>query len=298
MKPAFASTATLLLTVLLCLPLAGQGPCREVPFEVVAEGFSFPEGPAFDSAGNLYVVNYKRIGDIAVIRPDGGTEVWLDLGESEANGMAYSPDGRIIACDDAKQRIISIDMKTKEVSVVVDSHEGGPFNRPNDIVLSDNGDIFFTDPDRVNETSGGRVFRYSQSERKLYLLVDGLAFPNGLAVAPDRSALYVASTVRRNVTRYPLIDSGRKAGPGQEIFLMSGGNGPDGIELDEKGNLYVTHYGRARVYYITTGGELIACATGFGASVTNVETRGEWLYVTEAQKGQVLRIKRSEFEGK
>jgi gluconolactonase len=278
--------------------LALGGPCREMPFEVVSRGFKFPEGPSFDDKGNLYVVDYKRIGDIGVIRPDGSTEVFLDLGASEANGMAFSPDGRLIACDDAKRQIISIDLKTKAVTVLVNSYEGRPLNPPNDIFLCANGDFYFTDPNREDETQGGRVFVYSQTQKKLFLLLDNLAYPNGLTVSPDRKTLYVASTVRRTVTAYPLTGDGHKAGPGREIFLMSGGNGPDGIELDEAGNLYVTHYGAARVYYITPQGRLISCATGFGTDVTNVQIRGEWLYITEAQKGEVLRIRRSEFTGK
>jgi gluconolactonase len=275
--------------------LNGASPCREMPFEVVAEGFKFPEGPAFDAGGNLYVVNYKRIGDIGVISPDGKVEVFLDLGESEANGMAYSPDGRIIACDDARRRIISIDLKTRQVSPVVDNYNGQPLNRPNDIVLAENGDIYFTDPNREDETRGGRVFVYSQKEKKLFLLLDGLAFPNGLAVSKDRKLLYVASTVRRNVTVYPLTADGRKAGTGRELFLMSGGNGPDGIELDESGNLYIAHYGEGRVYLVKPDGTLISCTQGFGRDTTNIQIHGEWLYITDAFGGKVVRIKRVEF---
>ena len=296
MKTGSAFRLIVLLSVVAVFSARAQdNPCRVMPFEVYAEGFKFPEGPSFDPEGNLYVVDYKRVGDIGVIHPDGTAEVWLDLGKSEANGMAYSPDGRLIACDDAQKRIISIDMKTKKISVVVDNYSE-PSHRPNDIVLASNGDIYFTDPNREDESIGGRVLCYSQSEKKLYVMADSLPYPNGLNVSPDRSTLYVACTVGHEIIRYPLTDNGHKAGPGKVIFRMEGGAGPDGIELDEKGNLYVSHYGMARVYYITTEGRLISCATGFGTDVTNVQIRGEWVYITEAQKGQVLRIKRSEFE--
>lgn len=285
----------------VCVIIAGasaalaQEPCREMPFEVVAEGFKFPEGPSFDNEGNLYVVDFKRVGDIGVIRPDGKAEVWVDLGESEANGMAFSPDGRIIACDDAKRRIIAVDMKTKAVSVLVDGFSDS-LRRPNDIVLAANGDVYFTNPNRKDESMGGRVLCYSQSQKKLFQLADSLPYPNGLFVSPDRKNLFVACTFGHKIIRYPLSEDGHKAGPGVDIFTMEGGAGPDGIELDEHGNLYVSHYGMGRVYYITTEGKLLSCATGFGTDVTNVQVRGEWLYITEAQKGQVLRIKRSEFQ--
>ena len=273
--------------------------CREAQFEVFAEGFSFPEGPAFDREGNLYVVNFKNIGDIARITPDGVASVFKNLEPmgSEANGMAYfAAENCIIACDDAARRIIRVDIPGGEVTPVVDNYLGKPLNRPNDIYLLDNGDFFFTDPYRVQETTGGRVFFYSNEEKMLYLLLDGLAFPNGLTVSPDRSMLYVGQTVRRNVTAYPLSYGGRHAGPGHEIFLMSGGGGPDGIEADSQGNIYVSHYGGGAVYKVSPDGELISCVRGFGPNVTNMQVKDGYIYVTEAKIGQVLKISLQEFK--
>lgn len=294
----FSMFVTLLVLVFYIGPSAQAAkPCKELPFEVVGENFEFPEGPAFDDKRNLYVVAYRRASEIGVIRPDGTVEPFMDLAEEGApNGMAFSPDGRLFACEYIGDRIVSIDLATKKVTTVVDSYQGEKLNDPNDIFLCANGDIYFTDPYRKDATSGGRVFVYSQKEKKLYLLVEGLAFPNGLTVSRDMKTLYVAQTVRRNVTAYPLSADGHSVvGPGKEIFLMEGGEGPDGIEEDEKGNLFITHYGAGRVYLVSPGGELIGCACGFGTDVTNVQIHGEWLYITEPQKGQVLRIKRELF---
>lgn len=273
--------------------------CREALFEVFSEGFSFPEGPAFDSDGNLYVVNFKNIGDIARITPEGETSVLVNLQPigSEANGMAYfAPENCIIACDDEARRIIRVDLPGGKVTPVVEKFLGESFHHPNDICLLENGDFFFTDPYRVDETTGGRVFFYSNEEKKLYLLLDGLAFPNGLTVSPDRSTLYVAQTVRRNVTAYPLNYGGRHAGPGHELFLMSGGGGPDGIEADTQGNIYIAHYGGGAVNKVSPAGELISCVRGFGPNVTNVQIKGDFIYVTEAKFGQVLKISLQEFK--
>jgi len=274
-------------------------PCTTADFEVFSEGFKFPEGPAFDAAGNLYVVAYQKESDIARIAPDGKTTVFLDLGavkEGAANGMAFNPaDGKLYACEYEGKRIIAIDLASKKVETVVDSYRGKPLNEVNDIFLAANGDLYFSDPNREDETTGGRVLCCSIADKKIYLLAEGLAFPNGLTVSRDMKTLYVAQTVRRNVTAYPLTDNGHKAGPGKEIFLMSGGNGPDGIEEDERGNLFITHYGGGRLYYVSPQGKLLGCAGGFGANLTNVQANGDWVYITEAEKGQVLRVKRSHF---
>jgi sugar lactone lactonase YvrE len=277
-------------------------PCAEADYEVFSDGFSFPEGPAFDKEGNLYVVIYKREGDIARIKPDGTTEVFIDLlslGEGKANGMAYHPgENALYACEYDGKRIIKIDLATKKVTNVVDSYEGKPLNEVNDICLASNGDIYFTDPFREDETTGGRVFCYSLSEEKLYKLVEGLAFPNGLTVSPDSRTLYVGQTVRRNVTAWTLATDGHSVtGEGREVFLMTGGNGPDGIETDKLGNLYISHYGGGKLYYVSPGGDLLGCATGFGLNLTNVEASGDWVYATDAERGEVIRIPLKHFTG-
>jgi len=282
-------------------PLEAARSCAEAAYEVFASGFNFPEGPSFDSEGNLYVVIYKKEGDIARIKPDGTAEVFIDLlsqGQGMANGTVCSPEGVLYACEYQGRRIIAIDLKTKKVSTVVDSYAGGPFNEVNDIFLAANGCLYFSDPNRDDETTGGRVFCYDLAAKKLYKVLDGLAFPNGLTVSRDLATLYVGQTTRRNVTAFPLLDGGRKAGPGREIFLMSGGNGPDGIEEDEAGNLFITHYGGGRLYYVSPQGELLGCASGFGQNLTNVEAHGDWVYVTEAEKGEVVRVRRDHFSRK
>jgi gluconolactonase len=294
-------TVCLLATALTSLSLQAAKPCEECDYEVFSSGFSFPEGPAFDSEGNLYVVIYKREGDIARIAPDGATEVFIDLlelGEGKANGMAYhAGQNALYACEYDGKRIIRIDLATKKVTAVADSFEGKPLNSVNDIFLAANGDLYFTDPFREDATTGGRVFCYSMAEQKLYKLLDGLAFPNGLTVSPDLRTLYVAQTVRRNVTAWTLTGNGHKVtGEGREVFLMEGGEGPDGIETDSEGNLFITHYGGGKIYYVSPGGELLGCASGFGTNLTNVALRCDWVYITETERGEVIRIPLAHFK--
>jgi sugar lactone lactonase YvrE len=277
-------------------------PCAEASYEVFSSGFTFPEGPAFDNDGNLYVVIYKREGDIGIIKPDGTTEVFVDLlsqGQGKVNGMAYSSrENALYACEYEGKRIVRIDIATKAISNVVDSYDGQPLNEVNDICLAANGDLYFTDPNRDDETQGGRVFCFSLSEKKLYKLVEGLAFPNGLTVSPDSRTLYVGQTVRRNVTAWPLAADGHSVtGAGREVFLMTGGEGPDGIETDKLGNLFISHYGGGKLYYVSPDGELLGCATGFGKNLTNVEAHDGWLYATDAERGEVIRVPLEHFTG-
>ena len=58
---------------------------------VVATGLEFPEGPAFDRSGNLYVTEIQG-GQISRIAPDGTVEVFANTGGGP-NGAAFGPDG-------------------------------------------------------------------------------------------------------------------------------------------------------------------------------------------------------------
>ncbi len=297
----FFIAVCLLTATLTAGNLQAAKPCEECDYEVFSSGFSFPEGPAFDSEGNLYVVIYKREGDIGRIAPDGQTEVFIDLleqGQGKVNGMAYhAAQNALYACEYDGKRIVRIDLATKKVTMVADSFEGKPLNSVNDIFLAGNGNLYFTDPYREDATTGGRVFCYDLAEKKLYKLLDGLAFPNGLTVSPDLRTLYVAQTVRRNVTAWTLTGNGHEVtGEGREVFLMEGGAGPDGIETDSEGNLFITHYGGGKIYYVSPDGNLLGCASGFGTDLTNVELHGDWVYITETERGEVIRIPLAHFK--
>jgi hypothetical protein len=54
-------------------------PSHSVKPELYATGFEFAEGPALDDAGNLFVVNYRGLGKIGCITPDGTASVCCDL---------------------------------------------------------------------------------------------------------------------------------------------------------------------------------------------------------------------------
>ena len=58
------------------------------------------EGPAVDSEGNLYAVNYKKEGTIGIVRPDGSHGCFLVLPEgSTGNSIRFGKDGNMYASD-------------------------------------------------------------------------------------------------------------------------------------------------------------------------------------------------------
>ena len=75
------------------------------------------EGPAVDSEGNLYAVNYKKEGTIGIVRPDGSHGCFLVLPEgSTGNSIRFGKDGNMYVADYTGHNILKVDMKSKKIS--------------------------------------------------------------------------------------------------------------------------------------------------------------------------------------
>ena len=183
-------------------------PSHSVKPELYATGFEFAEGPALDDAGNLFVVNYRGLGKIGRIVPDGTASVYCDLRQAappgqgrqaQANGLKVDAQGRLIVADAGGGRILRIAQpeagKPPAVEVLADGFEGKPFDAPNDVALDLAGNIYFSDPGNSNaKQPTGSVYRYNANTRKLTRLDTGLAYPNGLAVTPNQKQLCLAES--------------------------------------------------------------------------------------------------------
>jgi gluconolactonase len=250
-----------------------------------ANGFRFPEGPAFDRNGNLLIVNVDT-GDICKISPDGGVRTFSNTGGAP-NGAKFHPSGDLYVADRVKG-IIAIS-PDGEMRVIVDRYQGKKFNGPNDLIFDSKGNLYFTDPHGSSaENPFGCVYRVS-SHGEIACLASGLAFPNGLVLSRDERYLFVSNTRKNRILRYVLDPPVRSY-----IFSqLSGGWGPDGMAFDMAGNLYVAHYGGGNVVILNPEGELIERIPVGGLYPTNVAFGGpdrKTLYVTEVETGSVYRF--------
>ncbi|MGE0798248.1 MAG: SMP-30/gluconolactonase/LRE family protein [Lautropia sp.] len=251
----------------------------------------FLEGPSFDRAGNLYVVDTAH-GRILQISPGGDWSVAAEY-DGAPNGLKIHKDGTIYIADH-KWGI----MKMAPGSGKVEPHcirDGfDSFIGVNDLFFASNGDLYFTDQGASDlREPNGRVFRLS-AQGKLELILSGIASPNGLVMTPDEKALLLAVTRANCIWRLPLTADGKLGKVGLFIQLTgSAGGGPDGLAVDEAGNLLVAHAYMKTVWVFNTFGEPIhrirSCA---GVATTNIAFGGpdrKTLYITESQTGSILR---------
>jgi gluconolactonase len=251
---------------------------------------SFLEGPAFDRDGNLYCVDLAH-GRIFRISPQGDWQVFAEY-DGKPNGLKIHRDGRIFVAD-GQHGILAFDPRSGQRSTVLDRFQGRPLAGPNDLVFADNGDLYFTDPGRASlGDPTGRVLRI-RADGTPELLMQNLPYPNGLVLTPAQNELYVAVTYSLQVVRLPLHADATGVYRWRGFLQLSGGlAGPDGMAVDEAGNLVVVHAGFGTVWQFDPLGEPIArirsCA---GIRTTNVAYGGpdrRTLFITEAEHGVIL----------
>jgi len=219
----------------------------------IAEGLNFAEGPLWHPDSYL-LVSDTGANCIRKINMDGTSSIFLEnsgcaqpaphanVEKLGSNGMKWDmTTNRLVMCRQGEHCIARFDGKNFETLTA--SFEGRPFNSPNDLVVSRDGTIYFSDPPYGIE---GELllpaFRqpcaglYAWHEGKTKLLFDGLNFPNGVCLSPDEAVLYVSSNHPDEPYIYKAIltDTNLRF----EIFTS---NNADGILSDDEGNIYTAN---------------------------------------------------------
>ncbi|MBV2128566.1 family 20 glycosylhydrolase [Arsukibacterium indicum] len=240
------------------------------------------EGPAVDSKGNLYAVNFAVESTIGKVTPGGNASRYLSLPKgSIGNGIVFDKAGAMYIADYTAHNI----WKYQHNQLSVHAHNSA-MHQPNDLAILDNGVIFVSDPDWANNS--GRVWRIAPDGNSK--LVAEMGTTNGIAVSPDQQYLYVNESVQRRIWRFN-INSDHSLSNKQLIARFSD-YGLDGMRVDRDGNLFVARYGKGTVIKLNSNGTLLAEYRLNNLLPTNVSLNNDetLLYVTVQQCGCIERI--------
>jgi gluconolactonase len=244
------------------------------------------EGPACDSQGNVYAVNYAHEGTIGQVGPDGQCRVFVTLPQgSVGNGIRFHSDGSMLIADYTGHNVLRVDMPTRAIAVYAHDER---LNQPNDICITKNDLVFASDPNWAR--GDGRLWRVRAGAFEL--LEDEMGTTNGIEVGPDEHTLYVNETTARRIWAYDLSDRGEISNKRLfhqfEEFLL------DGMRCDAAGNLLVTRFGGGRVAMLSPTGELVREIALRGKNCTNLTfggPDGRTVYVTLADVGNLERFR-------
>lgn len=280
-------------TVFTRLPDHFRKPVR-TPWADVNQGGrpidSFLEGPSFDRAGRLYVTDIPH-GRIFRIDETGN---WTLITEYDGwpNGLKIHADGRLFVTD-YKRGIVIVDPETGAVKPFIETAATEGFKGVNDLVFGRSGALYFTDQGQTGmHDPTGRVYKLG-TDGRLTCLVNTVPSPNGIVVAPDESHLLIAVTRANQIWRIPLPENGLVTKVGVFANLHGGPGGPDGLALDNEGNLLICHTGFGSVWRISSVAEpLDRIVSSAGVGTTNLAFGGpdnKSLFITESRTGTILR---------
>ncbi|BAO75512.1 SMP-30/gluconolactonase/LRE family protein [Winogradskyella sp. PG-2] len=243
------------------------------------------EGPAVDSKGNLYAVNYKEEGTIGVVNSKGKASLFTKLPKgSIGNGIRFDENDNMYVADYTSHNILLI--KKGTTKALVYAHDS-TMNQPNDLAISPNGILYASDPNWKNET--GKL--WMAKDQKLHLLEKNMGTTNGIEVSPDGRRLYVNESVQKKVWIYDIsLDGSVK---NKRLFASFNDFGLDGMRCDEKGNIYVCRYGKGTIAILSPTGVFLKEIRLKGMKPTNITFSNDYkkCYITIADRGCVEVVK-------
>lgn len=253
--------------------------------ETLSEQFEFTEGPIWHPAEHCLTFSDIPANKLYRWQADAGITVFRDP-SNMANGNTYDRQGRILSCEHATSRVVRDDGGS--LTVLASHYEGKELNSPNDIVVSSDGSIYFTDPPYGRQEPHGvarepeldfcGVYRIDP-DGALTLLAKDFQKPNGLCLGLDEQTLYVADTEARHVRKFRIAGDGLTGG---DVFCES--PAPDGLKIDSRGFLYAGGPSGVGVYHPDDGTWLGNFTTpAFCANFTWGNADRKSLYMTASQ---------------
>jgi sugar lactone lactonase YvrE len=198
----------------------------------------------------------KKPGTVQIaLDPEGGHEVVVSV-PSFPMCIDFLPDGRLLVVDSAQRRLLR---REPDGSIVTHADLAPISQKPwNDIVVDARGNAYvnnigFDFPG--GEPAPGSVVLVTPAGA-VRRVADDLAFPNGMAITADGSALIVAESHGNRLTAYDIGPDGDVAN--RRAWADTGDDHPDGICVDAEGAVWYADVGNRHCVRVREGGEVLA----------------------------------------
>ena len=221
------------------------------PLKKLASGFDWAEGPVW--FGDADCLLFSDIPNNRIMRWSAESGITTYRQPSNfSNGHTRDRIGRLISCEHGARRVSRTE-HDGTITVIADSFAGKQLNSPNDVVVSSDGSIWFTDPHYgiVTAYEGHRgqqelpcnVYRVDGQTGQMTVVADDFACPNGLCFSPDETRLYIADTGRlfeQDATHIRVFDVAGDRLTGGCVFHVVAPGMADGFRCDTDGNIWTS----------------------------------------------------------
>ena len=235
---------------------------REQNIPLMYQGYNNIEGPVWHD-GALYYSNMgtlpadentPELSNQTTIwrwQPGSNPEVWMTDKHSGTNGLALDSKGNLIGARQLDGSISKISWKDKSITPITTQYQGKRFNSPNDLVLSQDDRIYFTDPNwntpsNIDLTTtqisnggleGQDIYHVAQDGTVAATNITDLVpelhdKPNGITLSLDEKQIIVGGL--KGLWAFD-IDQQTASNPQQLLDTPI-----DGLGKDCTGNIYIT----------------------------------------------------------
>ena len=256
---------------------------KEGNWQMVGSGYKFTDA-ACPTPGGGFLFSDLQDNTLYRVSSNGqSVEPWFE-GAPRISGMKFGNDGVLYAArqgSDDEKSIIGINPATKKFETIAVGV------KPNDLVVSDGGFVYFTD------TGSGTVVMVPRKARNMSRpspVAGGINKPNGIGLSPDQKFLYVSEYGGEFVWAFMIGDDG-KLESGEKYMTLekphdNESSGGDGLFVDGRGRSFITSH--AGIQVMDDTGRLVSVIEkpqeGPTVSCAITGSNGQWLYVCSKDK--------------
>lgn len=229
---------------------------------VLTDGLYFGEGPRWHE-GRLWFSDFYAHA-VKSVGADGVQRVELEI-DDQPSGLGWLPDGRLLLVSMAEMKLLRLDADGLKIHADLSEYSA---HLCNDMVVDRQGRAwvgnFGFDLDALIEEKGVEDALASHPATNLvrvdpdgsvHLASPNMHFPNGTVITPDGKTLIVAETLSMCLTAFDIEADGSLSN--RRVWAEVGMRAPDGIALDEDGNVWVANALAAECVLVTEGGEIL-----------------------------------------
>lgn len=225
---------------------------KDFEIKTLSTNCLFTEGPVWSRKG-FYLFSDIPANCVYKIDEDGNKQVYItnsgtddpdnpDLDQERkqigSNALAYDTDGSLLICQHGGHGIAKWNGNTMQP--FISAYQNKPFNSPNDLILHNNGTIYFSDPPyglkdgKLNpEKFQPLAGVYCRKDEELQLICNKYKYPNGVCLSNDQKHLYICSSkaFEKFISLYETAT--------HHFLKIFAEENSDGIEVDKHDHVYL-----------------------------------------------------------
>ena len=267
--------------------------------QILMNGIAFGESPRWHD-GRLWFCDWGAQ-ELIAVDLEGSSEV-VERVPSFPFCIDWLPDGRLLIVSARDRALLR---RERDGSIVTHADLSGLSEKPwNDIVVDGRGNAYVGNIgfDMGAEDFAPGIVARVGPDGSVEQVADGVAFPNGVAIAPDDSTLILAESYANRLTAFDIDPDGGLSN--RRVWAELDGGYPDGICIDADGAVWYGDVPNRHCVRVREGGEVLqtveldrgcfACMLGGPDGRTLFMVAREWSgpesVADERRTGQVLTV--------